>query len=275
MSRRYREADMANSVAPKGVLLDLTRCIGCRGCQVACKEWNQRSVKKTRITDGFTNPPDLNSECYTRIKFHERDGQEDRLGWDFTKVQCMHCQDPACASACPVGAFIKTPAGPVVYRAERCIGCRYCMIACPFQVPKYEWEKVSPLVQKCTFCADRIAAGLIPACIKVCPAGVMYYDDRQKVLAEAERRLQEKPGKYVDHIYGKEEGGGTSWMYISAIPFEQLGFNTKIPKVALPDLTWDSLAKIPYAVGGLAVLLSIIAYLRNRGNSTSSGKGEE
>lgn len=265
---------MANA-KPKGVLVDLTRCIGCRGCQIACKQWNERSVKKTVMSGNFTNPPDLNSECYTRIKFHEREGQQERMGWDFTKVQCMHCQDPACVSACPVGAFTKTPAGPVIYRPERCIGCRYCMIACPFQVPKYEWEKVSPLVQKCTFCADRIEAGMIPACIKVCPAGVMYYDDREKVVEEAERRLKDNPGKYIDHIYGKQEAGGTAWMYISAMPFEQLGFNTVVPHIALPSFTWASLAKIPYAVGGLVVLLSAIAYIRNRGNGDSAGKGDE
>ncbi len=266
---------MANATAPKGVLVDLTKCIGCRGCQVACKEWNQRSVKKTQITSGFANPPDLNSECYTRVKFLERNGQQDGPGFDFVKVQCMHCKDPACASACPVGAFRKTPEGPVAYNPEKCIGCRYCMLACPFQVPKYEWEKVSPVVQKCTFCADRLAAGLTPACVRTCASGGLYFDDREKVLAEAENRLRENPGRYVDHIYGKEEAGGTSWLYLSAIPFAELGFNTKISGVPLPSLTWASLAKIPYAVGGLAVLLSAIAYIRNRGSRAESGKGEE
>lgn len=269
---------MANNTAPKGVLLDLTRCIGCRGCQVACKTWNQRSVKKTALNGNFTNPPQLNSECFTHIRFAEQ-MEKPQPAWNFIKDQCMHCKDPACASACPVGALQKTAAGPVVYHFDRCIGCRYCMIACPFQIPKYEWEKTLPWVRKCTFCSERVAAGLVPACIKVCPAGVMYFDDHEKVIAEAEKRLRENPGKYVNHIYGKEEAGGTSWVYISGVPFEELGFNTKIPKLKLPDLTWASLAKIPYAVGGLAVVLAGIAYIKNRANdaeqSAESGKGEE
>ncbi len=255
---------MATAIKTKGALIDLTKCIGCRGCQIACKNWNSRSVKKTVMTGNFTSPVDLNSETYTMVKFVEQE-HDNRLGWDFIKLQCMHCNDPACASVCPVGALKKSPAGPVIYEADRCIGCRYCMLACPFQVPKYEWEKTFPLVQKCTFCADRIAGGMTPACAKSCAPGAILFGDHEKVAAEAERRIREHPNKYVNHIYGKEEAGGTLWMYISGVPFETLGFRMNIPKVALPSLTWASLAKLPYAVGGLVTILSLIAYFRNRG----------
>ncbi|MHB8883139.1 MAG: 4Fe-4S dicluster domain-containing protein [Thermodesulfovibrionales bacterium] len=265
---------MATITKPQGALVDLTKCIGCRGCQITCKSWNQRSTRKTEMSGNFTSPGDMNSETYTLVKFVEAE-KDAVVSWDFIKVQCMHCKNPACASACPVGAFTKTPAGPVTYEPEKCIGCRYCMMACPFQVPKYEWDKKYPVVQKCTFCAERIADGMEPACVKTCPPNAIIFGDHDKILAEAERRIKEHPGKYVDHIYGKEEAGGTAWMYLSSVPFETLGFKAGIPKSPLPDLTWASLSKIPYAVGGLAVILSAIAFIRNRGNSDSAVPPDE
>ena len=262
------------TISPKGALIDLTKCIGCRGCQISCKSWNERSTKKTVMSGNFTSPGDLNSEAYTIVRFVEKDKNAD-MTWDFIKVQCMHCKNPACASACPVGAFRKTAAGPVVYEPERCIGCRYCMMACPFQVPKYEWDKLYPLVQKCTFCAERIADGMVPACAKSCPPNAIIFDDHDKILAEAERRIRDHPEKYVNYIYGKEEAGGTSWMYLSAVPFERLGFRTNIPAKPLPDLTWGMLREIPFKVGGLVAVLAAIAYFRNRGNSAGSDKEKE
>ncbi|HEX9020170.1 MAG TPA: 4Fe-4S dicluster domain-containing protein [Nitrospirota bacterium] len=261
-----------NNPQSKGVLVDLTRCIGCRGCQVACKSWNERSVKKTIMDGTFTNPPELNSECYTRILYTEQE-KDNVPAWYFTKSQCMHCKDPACVSACPVGALRKTEQGAVVYAFERCIGCRYCMVACPFNIPKYEWEKTAPWIRKCTFCSERISAGKVPACIKVCPTQVMFFGNYDEVVQEAEKRLRDNPGKYVNHIYGKDEAGGTSWIYLSAVPFEQIGFNTKVPNVKLPALTWNMLGEIPVKVGALVVGLSLIAAFRNRG-SGSAGSSE-
>ena len=266
---------MATVIKSKGALIDLTKCIGCRGCQIACKSWNERGVRRTQMGNSFTSPNQLNSETYTLIKFVETTEQQD-LNWDFIKVQCMHCKEPACASACPVGAFKKQENGPVSYTQEKCIGCRYCMVACPFGIPKYEWDKKYPIVQKCTFCAERLADGMMPACAKSCAPGAIYFDDHEKVVAEAERRLKAHPDLYVNHIYGKEEAGGTAWMYLSAVPFEMLGFKSNIPKKPLPELTWNMLSSIPYKVGGLVVLLSAIAFIRNRGNSGGSDeKGKE
>ena len=224
----------------KSVLVDLTRCIGCRGCQIACKEWNERSVKKTEMYGNFTNPPELNSECFTHIRYIEQE-KDGTPVWSFVKDQCLHCKNPACASVCPVEALKKTDNGPVTYNFSRCIGCRYCLLACPFYIPKYEWESTSPWIRKCTFCADRQADGKVPACIKVCPTNVMFFGPLDEVKKEAEKRLKENPGKYVNQIYGKEEAGGTSWMYMSAIPFDQLGFDTRIPGMKLPNLTWGML----------------------------------
>jgi formate dehydrogenase iron-sulfur subunit len=253
-----------NNGKSKGVLVDLTRCIGCRGCQVACKAWNERSTRPTVMHGTFTNPPELNSDTYTRISFVEHE-KGDQPIWSFIKNQCMHCADPACVSACPVGALSKTAEGAVVYNFGRCIGCRYCMVACPFNIPKYEWESTSPWIRKCTFCADRLAQGLTPACIKVCPTNVMFFGELDDVKKEADKRLRDHPGNYVNHVFGMEEGGGTAWMYLSAIPFEQIGFNTKIPKVKLPNLTWNMLSEIPVKVGALVVVLGLIAAFRNRG----------
>ena len=236
----------------KGVLIDLTRCIGCRGCQVACKEWNERSVKKTTMSGDFTNPPELNSECYTNIKYVEQE-KDGAPVWSFIKNQCLHCKNPACASVCPVAALKKTEAGPVTYTFERCIGCRYCMLACPFYIPKYEWEKAVPWVRKCTFCSDRLAAGQIPACVKSCPTNTMQFGEHAEVMAEAEKRLAGNPGKYVNHIYGKTEAGGTSWVYLSAVPFESLGFNMDVPATELPNLTWAYISKIPAVIGTVLV----------------------
>lgn len=238
---------MANSV-----LIDMTRCIGCRGCQVACKAWNDRSVKKTVMNGNFTNPPELSSECYTHVRFVEK-GVGGQPVWSFVKKQCLHCQTPACASVCPVGALRKTPEGPVTYEFERCFGCRYCMLACPFQIPKYEWEKVLPAVQKCTFCADRVKDGLVPSCIKTCPTKTMFFGSREEVIGEAKRRINGHPGKYVNYIYGKEEAGGTSWLYISNVPFQELGFDMNVPQYKLPDLTWSYISSIPVVIGAVFV----------------------
>ncbi len=254
----------------KSVLIDLTRCIGCRGCQIACKEWNERKAKKTEMRGEYTNPPELNSETYTHIKFVEQE-KDNAPVWSFVKDQCLHCKDPACASACPVEALKKTEAGPVTYHFERCIGCRYCMLACPFYIPKYEWEKAAPWVQKCSFCSERIKADMIPSCIKTCPTGTMFYGEYDDVLKEGRNRISKNPGKYVDHIYGEKEAGGTSWMYLSNMPFESIGFNMNIMKRELPDLTWAYITKIP-AVIGIVIVAGAASWALTR--SKNSDKEE-
>jgi formate dehydrogenase iron-sulfur subunit len=251
---------------PKSVLVDLTRCIGCRGYQIACKSWNERVTVKTRVRGTFENPPALSESCYTKIRFVE--GERGGLpAWSFVKEQCLHCKQPACASACPVGALVKTKDGPVTYDFDRCIGCRYCMVACPFEIPKYEWSKAqNPWVQKCTFCAERIRDGLLPACVKTCPTGALLFGEAEEMLATAQGRLAKAGGKYTQHIYGEKEAGGTSWIYIADRPFEELGFNTRVPNEVLPDYTWASLSKIPVEIVGFAAVLGGLAYIRNRGS---------
>ena len=245
----------------------MTRCIGCRGCQTACKEWNELSARKTTFKGEYSNPIRLNSDTYTRIRFSENDDQG-RPVWSFIKEQCLHCKDPACAAVCPVAALTKSADGPVVYDYDRCIGCRYCMLACPFRIPTFEWESPRPWVQKCSFCSERIKDGLIPACVKVCPTTTMFYGEDKEVLAEAKKRIADNPGKYVNYIYGEHEAGGTSWIYISNVHFSQLGF-TYVPQVNLPDLTWSYIGKVP-ALFGVVLVAGVGSWIITRRKEAES-----
>lgn len=182
------------------------------------------------------------------------------------KRQCMHCVDPACVSACPVAALRKTPRGSVIYDAGRCLGCRYCMIACPFSVPRYEWDSgLTPKVGKCDFCDDRLAAGLAPACVSACPTGALKLGRRQAVLMEAKARLGSRPDRYRA-IYGEHTVGGTSWIYLADHPMEELGFRTDLPDQSLAALTWRALSKVPFVVIGVGLFLGGIMRLRRQEN---------
>jgi len=246
--------DAENGVA---MLYDTTLCIGCKACQNACKDWNENPVEPDP-TGLYDAPLELSADTWTIIKLY--DGDDER---SFSRLGCMHCIDPACVAACPVHALQKTSEGPVVYDANRCIGCRYCMIACPFSVPKFEWEEVLPRVSKCTFCTgnnqnrekDRLSVGKGPACAEACPTGALTWGTRGELLSEAERRLAENADKYVKHIYGKNDGGGTSVLYLSHVPFEKLGLPTLGPE-PVPELN-DQLAPIilpTLFIGGVLVL---------------------
>lgn len=244
-------------------LIDTTRCTGCRSCQVACKQWNQMKAEETTFFngEGYQNPPNLSENTLTAIKFRDywKYGKNE---FAFHKEMCMHCNDPACVSVCPVSAFIKTPEGPVIYDAKRCIGCRFCMVACPFGVPKYQWSKGLPLVVKCSGCYSRVKEGLIPACAKACPTAITY-GSRQEMINEANRRLTAHPGKYMSRIYGLEEAGGTSVLYLSMLPFNELGFK-KVTQRPLPSLTWAALRFVPAAFITMGGSLAFISWLTNR-----------
>ncbi len=163
----------------------------------------------------------------------------------FVKKQCMHCIEPACVSACPARALEKTPDGPVTYNGNHCLGCRYCMMACPFDVPKYEYDQAVPYVKKCTFCAERQANGQPPACTEVCPSGALQFGTRAELLEEAKTRIYQHPDKYVHHVYGELEAGGTSWLYISDVPLERLGMKSGLSTTPYPDLTKTALSAVP------------------------------
>jgi len=248
----------------KAMIQDNTRCIGCRACMVACKEWNDLPADDTQFFAGagYQNPRDLDENNYTIITFTEN---VEHREWVFGRDLCMHCAEPACASACPTGALKKNQeTGSVDLTDWRCIGCRYCMQACPFVIPKFNYDSVIPKIHKCTFCADRIEADLTPACAQVCPTHAISFGERNEMLAEAERRIAAAPGHYVPHIYGKEEVGGTNVFHLSAVPFERLGYPTGLPKEPLPDLTDKSLRFVPRIFVSLVALFSFLAWIIRR-----------
>lgn len=225
------------------MLYDSTKCIGCRACQNACKEWNGNPPQAG---------PDLSADTWTLIQMAKPEGSDELA---FLKRQCMHCLHPACVSACPVGALQQTEQGAVVYDPDRCIGCRYCMVACPFGVPKFEWEESLPYIRKCTFCIDRLEDGLEPACAAACPVGALVFGERESLIAEAEDRIRNNPDKYVDHVYGKEELGGTSMLYLSHVPFEELG----LPTLGSEPVT--RLSEVVATYGTPSVALSVATLL--------------
>jgi Fe-S-cluster-containing dehydrogenase component len=215
-----------DSAAPDGlgVLVDTTKCLGCRTCEAACAEANGLPEPKDMGDDAvFAHHRTTAPDQFTVVN-KAQGGGEDR----YAKSQCLHCIVPACASACPVKALDKTPEGPVVYHADRCIGCRYCMIACPFDVPKYQYDRAVPYVRKCTMCPGRLAEGKPPACVENCPAEALTFGKRSELLAEARRRVYAPESKYVPEIFGENEAGGTSWMYIADRPIAEFGLPTDV-----------------------------------------------
>ncbi len=243
------------TATPKGLLFDSTRCIGCGACYAACKERNQLPVSSANFLEDK-----LSAQTYTTVSRHS--GR-------YVRRMCMHCKTPTCASVCPVAALEKTEAGPVVYHEDRCIGCRYCMVACPFGIPQYEWEVLVPRVRKCDLCASRLAAGLPTACAEVCPTGATVFGNRDELIEEAKRRIAAGGGRYVDQIYGVEEVGGTSILLLSDVPFEQLGYTPKI-REPLPWLTWRVLRRIPSFVVLGSALLSGIWWITARRDQVES-----
>jgi Fe-S-cluster-containing dehydrogenase component len=256
----------------KAVLVDTTKCVGCRACEAACAEANQlREPAMAGDEKVFATRRATDQRTFTVVnRFEGRGGTEER----FVKRQCMHCVEPACASACLARALDKTPGGPVVYHPDRCLGCRYCMVACPFDVPKYEYEKAAPFVRKCTFCAERQAGGLEPACTSVCPSGALTFGTRGALLEEAKHRLYAADAKYVPHIYGETEAGGTSWMYISDRPLETLGFKDNIPNVAYSSLAQPALAAVPFILTLFPPFLMGL-YTFSQRRATSEAESEE
>jgi formate dehydrogenase iron-sulfur subunit len=229
-----------------GLLYDSTHCIGCGACTAACKEQNGLPLPIEDTTTAYT---------WTVVENH---------GGANMRRLCMHCEEPTCASVCPVGAMHKTPTGPVVYDSELCIGCRYCIMACPFGVPKYQWDRPVPIVGKCILCAPRLADGKQTACATVCPTGATLFGERESLVREAKTRVAMEPARYVDHIYGLDEAGGTSVIMLAGVPFKDLGMPANLPREPLPMLTWRVLSKLPSIVVFVAVGLFGVHWITKR-----------
>lgn len=239
---------------PVAILTDVTRCIGCEKCVAACKR--EHDLGADHPWPGQRSVDDLSASRFTTIVR--------RPGGHFVRRQCRHCLEPACASACIVGALHKRPDGPVVYDADKCMGCRYCMVACPYDVPRYEWDSSAPRIRKCTFCVERLGRGLQPACTAACPTGATVFGSRDEMLAEARRRLRASPKKYLQKIYGERELGGTSILYLSNVPLGFLGWSPKRGERPLPELTWAAMKKVPWVVLGMGGLMTGLYWLIGR-----------
>lgn len=238
-----------------GVLHDSTLCIGCRQCEAACAKVNNLPKPKVPFDDlsVLDKKRRTTVDSYTVVNKYEEPGAQKPV---FRKQQCNHCQEPACASACFVKAFRKNPDGSVTYDPSLCVGCRYCMIACPFNIPAYDYDKVlNPLVHKCTLCEPRLLEGKLPGCVETCPTGALLFGKRTELLKVARERIAEAPGKYVDHIYGEKEMGGTSWLYLSPVPHQELG-QPVLGSTSVPELTSGALGAVPMVAGLWPVFLT-------------------
>ena len=239
-------------IKQKGLLYDVTKCIGCGACYDACKEQNKLpETNKDFLKDH------LSANTYTVVEEYDD---------TYARKMCMHCKEPTCVSVCPVGAFTKTELGPVLYDADKCMGCRYCMQACPHRVPRYEWNKLNPRVRKCVMCYDRVKKGLPTACAEACPTGATKFGDLDDLILEAKKRLKDEPKKYYQQIYGLEDAGGSNVLIVSPVPFEQLGYAGNLPKEPLPTYTMQALEKIPGVVSVSAVFLGGMYWLTKRKN---------
>jgi len=237
------------------VLVDPAKCIGCRACQVACKRWNNRQGETTTFSSEWTNPPKLSFNTYTHIRFKlEYDQITDETKWRFFNWRCMHCKDPACAPVCPVNAITKYEEGPVVIDPNKCIGCKFCISACPFGIPQF--DALEGKVSKCTMCYDRVPEKE-PACVQSCPVGALMFGPRDDILQKATERAEELDG----HIYGDIENkplGGTSFIYVldsdpSVFDLPNVG---EKPAATVPVIKYSKLLLIPAAIGGLLYLVA-------------------
>jgi formate dehydrogenase iron-sulfur subunit len=245
----------------KALLYDATQCIGCKQCEVACAQQNGLPYDDTIAAE-----EQQSDHKYTVVLTH---------GEKYMRRLCMHCDDPTCASVCPVGALQKTAAGPVVYHQDRCMGCRYCMVACPFSVPKYEWNKLLPIVRKCTMCSARLAEGKVTACTEACPTGATKFGERSALLQEARQRIQANPEQYVNHILGEHEVGGTSVLMLSSVPFEQFGYRPDYLPEALPMLTYRVLSRIPDFVVLGGVFLGGVNWITKRREEVAAAEDRD
>ena len=233
-----------------GVLHDISLCVGCRSCEEACNKENEMPAPDRPFTDLTVLDQKRRTTPFAHTVVNRYDNVSYRGKPVFVKTQCNHCLEPACAASCMVAAFSKRPSGAVTYDDTVCVGCRYCMIACPFEIPTYEYfENLTPLVQKCTMCAPRLEKGLMPACVEACPREALIFKKRSELIKIARERIRKYPDRYVDHIYGEHEMGGTGWLYLSPVPFKEVGLREDLGVATAQEMTHGCLGLVPMIVG--------------------------
>ncbi|MDT8419649.1 MAG: 4Fe-4S dicluster domain-containing protein [Desulfuromonadales bacterium] len=260
-----------------GVLVDLTRCVGCRTCEAACNK-EQNLPEPALPFDDYSVFDELHNgqkrrttdKAYTVVNRYETESSTKPV---YRKIQCNHCNEPTCLTSCFVNAYTKTPEGAVVYNPKVCVGCRNCMIACPFHIPAYSYDSVlNPVIKKCVFCYDtRLKNGKPPACVESCPQQVMIFGKRKELLKIAHERIRKNPDKYVDQIYGEKEVGGTGWFYLSNVPFEEAGFDQDLPKEPIINNVKSFLAIVPMVLTIWPALFTGFHLLSTKGKAHRHG----
>ncbi len=268
-----------------GVLVDLTRCVGCRSCEAACNREQGLPAPDQPFDDysvfeqsfhGGTQKRRPTEKAYTVVNRYESEASDKPI---YRKIQCNHCNEPACLTSCFVGAYTKTPEGAVTYNSKVCVGCRNCMVACPFHVPAYSYsDPIDPVIKKCIFCYDsRVKHGMPPACVEICPSQALIFGKRDELLKIARQRMTKDPAKYVDHIYGEHEVGGTSWLYLSGVPFEEVGFDTSLQQEPIISNVKDFLGTVPMVLAIWPALFTGFHLLatKGKGDHHDHGQAEE
>lgn len=254
-------------MSPMAILTDVTKCIGCEECVAACKKVNQTGADESwRWQDQIDS---LSATRWTTIA--------KQPGNHYVRKQCRHCLEPACVSVCPVGAMQKTPEGPVIYDSKKCLGCRYCMMSCPYGIPRYTWEQPVAYVRKCVMCYEKIKSGELkqPACTAACPKQATIYGERSQLLAEAHGRIAQAPSNYINKVWGEDEVGGTSVLYISDIPLDFLGWKKDLGAQSLPSKTWRAMEKVPPVFISVGIAMYGIYWIIERRRKLAGGENSE
>ncbi|MDP8206907.1 MAG: 4Fe-4S dicluster domain-containing protein [Candidatus Electryonea clarkiae] len=248
------------------ILVDVTLCTGCEQCAAACVEANNLDPVAAEIDRSSTKDGLTGNRLSTVLKVGEK---------SFAKKACMHCVEPSCVAACLCGGITKTPEGPVIYDPDKCIGCRYCMLACPFHIPRYEWDDLTPHIKKCDFCFERLQNGQIPACVEQCPTGALTFGERNALLHEAHQRIKNKPNLYINRVFGEEEYGGTSVIYISDVDLCELGFPER-DTAPITDITEPLIHKTPLiGMTAMGSMLGLNWIIKRRMEQSGNNENED
>ena len=257
-----------NNIEFSGVLIDTTKCVGCRNCEYVCAEANGFPEPNE---EDFIKKRKTSEKCWTVVNEFGKVGEE-----IYVKKQCMHCNQPACAAACLTKAMYKTKEGPVIWRESKCMGCRVCMISCPFDVPKFEANSPNPKIQKCRMCFEHLQKGEIPVCVENCLGEALLYGKRRDLIEIARTRIYAEPEKYNHHIYGEHEVGGTGVLYLASVPFEQLEFKKDLGTTAYPEFSKGFLYAVPLILSIWPVfLLGLHKAIKGRNNNMKKGDNYE
>jgi formate dehydrogenase iron-sulfur subunit len=236
---RLEAGEVATGKEFMGVLVDTTKCVGCRSCEMACADAHNFPIPDIGDTSAFDKVRPTSVTQWTVVNRYQTE-----KGEVFAKKQCMHCNQPGCVAACLVKAMVKQKEGPVTWDTN-CMGCRFCMVSCPFDIPKFEYDSATPRIQKCSLCWEKLEKGEKPACVEGCPAEALTFGTRRELIEEGNRRIYRDSGTYIPRIYGEHEVGGTGYLYISSVPFEQIGFRTDLGTTPYPELSKGFLYAVP------------------------------